>query len=74
VARFDIGWIGGISEGRKVAALAENFDRPIAPHDCTGLPRIDDGFAWPMSGPGLGTALQPDLRARPDATVRRSAL
>jgi galactonate dehydratase len=92
-------------------ALAETFDRPIAPHDCTGpvqlvanthlalstpntliletvrahyrgyyadlvtaLPRIEDGFAWPMSGPGLGTALLPDLRERPDATVRRSAL
>ena len=40
----------------------------------TSLPRIEDGFAWPMSGPGLGTALLPDLRARSDATVRRSAL
>jgi L-alanine-DL-glutamate epimerase-like enolase superfamily enzyme len=111
VAHFDIGWIGGIGEARKIAALAETFDRPIAPHDCTGpvqlvanthlvmstpnaliletvrahyrgyyatlvtaLPRIEEGFARPMSGPGLGTALQPDLRARPDATVRRSAL
>jgi hypothetical protein len=40
----------------------------------TALPRIEEGFAWPMSGPGLGTALQPDLRGRSDATVRRSAL
>jgi L-alanine-DL-glutamate epimerase-like enolase superfamily enzyme len=40
----------------------------------TALPRIDNGFAWPMGGTGLGTALQPDLRERPDATVRRSAL
>jgi galactonate dehydratase len=111
VAHFDIGWIGGISEARKIAALAETFDRPIAPHDCTGpvqlvanthlvmstpnaliletvrahyrgyyqslvmaLPRIEGGFAWPMSGPGLGTKLQPDLRGRHDVTVRRSAL
>lgn len=36
VANFDMGWIGGLTEGRKVAALAQAFDRPIAPHDCTG--------------------------------------
>jgi len=110
VAHFDIGWIGGVSEGKKIAALAETFDRPIAPHDCTGpiqlvanlhlalstpnaliletvrahlrgfyqalattLPRIEDGFAYPMAGPGLGTALRPELRSRDDITVRRSA-
>ena len=36
VAHFDMCWIGGMSEGRKIAALAQVFDRPIAPHDCTG--------------------------------------
>lgn len=36
VAHFDMCWIGGMSEGRKIAALAQAFDRPIAPHDCTG--------------------------------------
>jgi hypothetical protein len=40
----------------------------------TALPRIEHGFAYPMTEPGLGTALQPDLRTRSDATVRRSAL
>jgi L-alanine-DL-glutamate epimerase-like enolase superfamily enzyme len=110
VAHFDMAWIGGLTEGRKVAALAAAFDRPIAPHDCTGpvtlianlhltlaapnaliletvrsytkgfyrdlvttLPRIENGYAYPMTGPGLGTALNPDLRRRPEATVRRSA-
>ena len=33
---FDVGWVGGITEARKVAALAEAFERPVAPHDCTG--------------------------------------
>jgi L-alanine-DL-glutamate epimerase-like enolase superfamily enzyme len=33
---FDIGWCGGISEARKIAALAEAWHLPIAPHDCTG--------------------------------------
>jgi L-alanine-DL-glutamate epimerase-like enolase superfamily enzyme len=100
-----------VTEGKKIAALAETFDRPIAPHDCTGpvqlvanlhlalstpntliletvraytrgfyqalvtdLPEMKDGFAYPMSAPGLGTTLRPELRAREDATVRRSAI
>jgi galactonate dehydratase len=33
---FDVGWVGGITTARKVAALAESFERPVAPHDCTG--------------------------------------
>jgi L-alanine-DL-glutamate epimerase-like enolase superfamily enzyme len=33
---FDVGWVGGISAARKVAALAEAHERPVAPHDCTG--------------------------------------
>jgi L-alanine-DL-glutamate epimerase-like enolase superfamily enzyme len=111
VVLFDMAWIGGLTEGRKVAALAETFDRPIAPHDCTGpvtlvanlhltlaapnallletvrtytrgfyrdlvtaLPRIERGYAYPMTTPGLGTALLPDLKQRPDATIRRSVL
>lgn len=36
VAHFDMCWIGGMSEGRKIAAMAQAYDRPIAPHDCTG--------------------------------------
>ena len=33
---FDPAWSGGISEARRVAALAEAHDLPIAFHDCTG--------------------------------------
>ncbi|MFL5864184.1 MAG: mandelate racemase/muconate lactonizing enzyme family protein [Solirubrobacteraceae bacterium] len=33
---FDVGWVGGISSARKVAALAEAYECPVAPHDCTG--------------------------------------
>lgn len=32
----DIGWAGGITETRKIAAVAEAYQRPIAPHDCQG--------------------------------------
>jgi galactonate dehydratase len=36
VAIVDIGWCGGLSEARKIGALAESFGVPIAAHDCTG--------------------------------------
>ena len=36
VAHFDLAWIGGLTEGRKIAAIAEAYERPIAPHDCVG--------------------------------------
>jgi L-alanine-DL-glutamate epimerase-like enolase superfamily enzyme len=108
---LDLGWCGGLSEAKKIAAIAESWLRPIAPHDCTGpvvliaslhlalnapnalfqevvrayytgwykelvteLPRIENGEAHPMTGPGLGTALLPDLKQRPDVTVQRSAI
>ena len=108
---FDLGWCGGLSEAKKIAAMAEASLRPIAPHDCTGpvvliaslhlvlnapnalfqevvrayytgwykelvteLPRIENGEAHAMSGPGLGTALLPDLKRRADVVVQRSEL
>lgn len=33
---FDLGWCGGLSEGRKIASMAEAWHLSIAPHDCTG--------------------------------------
>lgn len=36
IVMLDPGWVGGISEARRIAALAETFHRPVAPHDCTG--------------------------------------
>jgi len=32
----DLSWCGGISEARKIAAMAEARHLPVAPHDCTG--------------------------------------
>ena len=32
----DLGWCGGLSEGKAIAGMAEAFGLPIAPHDCTG--------------------------------------
>ena len=36
IIMFDIGWVGGLSEASAIAALAESYELPIAPHDCTG--------------------------------------
>ena len=38
----------------------------------TVMPVLKDGYAYPMTGPGLGTELLPDLHKRKDATVRWS--
>ena len=109
-AHFDIGWVGGLTEGIKVAHLADANGRLIAPHDCTGpvvwianlhlalsqpnalilesvrafyrgiyksfvteLPRIENGIAHAMEGPGLGTELSEELLNHPDTQIERSA-
>ena len=32
----DLSWCGGISEAKKIATMAEAYQLPVAPHDCTG--------------------------------------
>ena len=36
VCMLDIGWCGGLSEAKKIATMAECYELPLAPHDCTG--------------------------------------
>ncbi len=36
IVMLDLSWCGGLTEARKIAALAEAWSRPVAPHDCTG--------------------------------------
>ena len=36
VVMLDLSWCGGISEARKIAAMADGWGLPVAPHDCTG--------------------------------------
>jgi L-alanine-DL-glutamate epimerase-like enolase superfamily enzyme len=110
LAMVDVVWTGGLTEARKIAALADAHHLPVVPHDCTGpvalaaslqlcahapnaaimevvrgflhgwyedvvtdLPEIVGGYATIPARPGLGLALQPDLRARDGVTVRASA-
>ena len=109
VVMLDLAWCGGLTVGRKIAALAEAHAKPLAPHDCTGpvtlmaglhlalhaptaiyqevvratlatwyrdlvtgLPVIAAGMVQAPTAPGLGTALLPGIRTRPDAVVRTS--
>ena len=111
IVMLDCGWVGGLSEAKKIANLAEAHHLPIAPHDCTGpinyvadvhldfavtnvyvqetvrayihgwyaelvtsLPKIENGYVYPPEGPGLGTALKPEVLTRPDATITRTEL
>ncbi|MFI4981053.1 MAG: mandelate racemase/muconate lactonizing enzyme family protein [Nevskiales bacterium] len=111
IIMLDLSWVGGISEAKKIATMAEAHQLPVAPHDCTGpvvliaslhlslnapnaliqetvrayystwyrdlvteLPRIENGYAYPMTGPGLGTCLNLDVLTRSDVTVQRSRL
>jgi L-alanine-DL-glutamate epimerase-like enolase superfamily enzyme len=100
---YDPTWVGGISEGRKIAAMAEAYQLPATPHDCVGpvsfaaavhlsvstpntpvqefvrafytgwyrklvteLPKVSQGFVEPLTAPGVGTQLAPEVLSRPD--------
>jgi L-alanine-DL-glutamate epimerase-like enolase superfamily enzyme len=36
VVMLDLAWTGGLTEGRRIAELADVYHLPFAPHDCTG--------------------------------------
>lgn len=50
-AMLDLAWCGGLSAGRKIAALAGAFSRPISPHDCTGPVTLFAGVHLALSSP-----------------------
>lgn len=111
VVMVDLCWTGGLTEGRKIAAMAETYHRPFAPHDCIGpigfaaaihmsfsqpntliqesvrafykgwytelvttVPRIENGYVYPMEGPGLGVELLPSFFKRTDLSTRVSVI
>ena len=47
----DIHWCGGLTESKKIAAQAETFLRPIAPHDCTGPVVLIASLALALNAP-----------------------
>ncbi|AMV24968.1 D-galactonate dehydratase [Gemmata sp. SH-PL17] len=109
IVMIDPTWAGGITECKKVCAMAEAYKRPVAMHDCTGpltlfagihlalnapnavyqesvraylrvnypdlvtdMPVIERGHFLAPTKPGLGTALNPDIRTREGAVARIS--
>jgi L-alanine-DL-glutamate epimerase-like enolase superfamily enzyme len=36
VVMLDLAWCGGLGEAKKIATMAEAYQLPVAPHDCTG--------------------------------------
>jgi len=51
IVTMDVGWTGGITEARKIAALADMHGTPIAPHDCTGPVSLAVGAHVALSAP-----------------------
>jgi galactonate dehydratase len=61
VAMVDLCWTGGLTEGRKIAALADTWHRPFAPHDCTGPVGFVASIHASLSQPN--TLIQESVRA-----------
>lgn len=58
---LDLGWCGGLSEGKAIAGMAEAFGLPIAPHDCTGPVVWAAGVHLAINAPN--TLIQETVRA-----------
>ena len=61
IAMLDIAWVGGISEARKIAAMADAHHLPFAPHDCTGPVTLMASVHLCMHGPNA--LIQETVRA-----------
>jgi len=51
IVMLDIGWCGGLTEARKIAALAQAYAKPLAPHDCTGPVALLAGLHLALHAP-----------------------
>ncbi|QQP92667.1 mandelate racemase/muconate lactonizing enzyme family protein (plasmid) [Skermanella sp. TT6] len=51
VVMLDLAWCGGLTEGRKIATLAEAYAKPLAPHDCTGPVTLMAGLHLGLHAP-----------------------
>jgi galactonate dehydratase len=61
VAMVDLSWAGGLTEGRKIASLAETWHRPFAAHDCIGPVSFAAAVHMAFSQPN--TLIQESVRA-----------
>lgn len=61
VVMADLCWTGGLTEGRKIAAMADTYHRPFAPHDCIGPVGFAAAIHMSLSQPN--TLIQESVRA-----------
>jgi galactonate dehydratase len=61
VIMLDLSWVGGISEAKKVATMAESYQLPVAPHDCTGPVVLMASMHLSLNAPN--TLIQETVRA-----------
>jgi L-alanine-DL-glutamate epimerase-like enolase superfamily enzyme len=61
VVMVDLCWTGGLTEGRKIASLAETYHKPFAPHDCVGPVSFAAAVHMSLSQPN--TLIQESVRA-----------
>jgi galactonate dehydratase len=61
IVMVDLVWTGGLTEGRKIAALADMYHKPFAPHDCTGPVSFAAAVHTAFSQPN--TLIQESVRA-----------
>jgi galactonate dehydratase len=61
IVMVDLCWTGGLTEGRKIAAMAETYHKPFAPHDCIGP--VGFAAAVHMSFSQPNTLIQESVRA-----------
>ena len=61
IVMLDLSWVGGISEAKKIATMAEAHQLPIAPHDCTGPVVLIASLHLSLNAPN--TLLQESVRA-----------
>ena len=68
VVMADLCWTGGLTEGRKIAAMADTYHRPFAPHDCIGPVGFVAAIHMSFSQPN--TLIQESVRAFYDGWYR----
>ena len=61
IVMVDLCWTGGLTEGRKIAAMAETYHKPFAPHDCIGPVGFIAGIHAAFSQPN--TLIMESVRA-----------
>lgn len=74
----DVAWTGGITEFRKVAALAEVFELPVVPHNCHGpvaaaatmvVSAAVPNIAWTETVRSFERGIHPDVATSGPKTV-----